>query len=55
MKEGINDVCAMQRAGGQRRNCGGLKKLVSLWPKREELLRNGYRDDRDTYDRDWTY
>ena len=28
-----------------------MKKWVGRWPKREELLRNGFRRDRVTYDR----
>ena len=37
---------------------GGMKKCVGQWPKREELLRNGVRDEiglpmTDTGHREW--
>ena len=45
--ECTNDVCGMRRVGRQRRKGGDvngeMKKWVGRWPKREELLRNGFR------------
>ena len=37
---------------------GGMKKWVERWPKREELLRNGFREEiglpmTDTGHREW--
>ena len=37
---------------------GRMKKWIELWPKREELLRNGFREDiglsmTDTGHREW--
>ena len=45
--ECTNDVCGMTRVGGQRlREVNGrIKKWVGWWPKREELLRNGFREE----------
>ena len=45
--ECTNDVCGMRLVGGQRRQGvnGGMKKSVGQWPKREELLRNGFREE----------
>ena len=45
----------MERWGG--RECGGVGK-VQRWPKREELLRNGFREEiglpiTDTGHREW--
>ena len=38
-----NDVCGMRRVDGQRRGVnGGMKKWVRRWPKRVELLMNGF-------------
>ena len=57
--ECTNDVCSMRREGGQRRGVnGGMKKWVGRWPKREELLRNGFREEivlpmTDTRHREW--
>ena len=58
--ECTNDVCGMRRVGGQRRKGseGGMNKLVRRWPKREELLRNGFRGEiglpmTDTGHREW--
>ena len=55
-----NDVCDMRRGGGQRRLGvnGGMKKWVGRWPKKEELLRNGFREEiglpmTDTGHREW--
>ena len=42
--ECTNDVCGMRRVGGQRRK-GGMKKWVERSPKREGLLRNGFREE----------
>ena len=46
--ECTNDVCGgMRRVGGQRKGGvnGGMKKWVGRWLKREELLRNVFRDE----------
>ena len=45
--ECTNDVCGMRRIGDQRIKVvsGGMKKRVGRWPKREERLRNGYREE----------
>ena len=57
--ECTNDVCGMRRVGGQRNAVnGGLKKWVGLWPNRQELLRNGIREEiglpmTDTGHREW--
>ena len=55
-----NDVCGMRREAGreERGVNGGMKKLVGRWPKREELLRNGFREEiglpmTDTGHREW--
>ena len=39
-----NDVCGMRHVGGQRRKRSECwnKKWVGLWPKREQLLWNGF-------------
>ena len=44
--ECTNDVCGMRRGGRQRRKGREWwnEKLVGRWPKREELLRNGFRE-----------
>ena len=58
--ECANDVCGMRRVGGQRRKGvnGGTKKGVEQRQKREELLRNGFREEiglpmTDTGHREW--
>ena len=58
--ECTNDVCGMRRVGGQKERGvnGGMKKQVGRWPKREELLRNGFREEiglpmTDTGRREW--
>ena len=58
--EYTNDVCGMRRVGGseERGVNGGMKKWVERWPKREELLRNGFREEiglptTDTWRREW--
>ena len=45
--ECTNDVCGMRRVGGQRERGvnGGMKKWEGRWPKREELLRNGFGEE----------
>ena len=45
--ECINDVCGMRRVGGQRRKGSEWwnEEVVGRWPKREELLRNGFREE----------
>ena len=50
----------MRRFGGQRRkgSDGGMKKWIERWPKREELLKNGFREEiglpmRDTGHIEW--
>ena len=55
-----NDVCGMRRVAGreERGMNGGMKKWVGRWPKREELLRNGFREEivlpmTDTGHREW--
>ena len=48
--ECTNDVCGMRRVGGQRRE-GSEWWNVWRWPKREELLRNGFREEIVTYGR----
>ena len=42
--ECTNDVCNMRHVGGQRRKRSECwnKKWVGLWPKREQLLWNGF-------------
>ena len=58
--ECTNDVCGMKRVGGQRRK--GSKwwneEGVGRWPKRQELFRNGFREEvglsmTDTGHREW--
>ena len=58
--ECTNDVCGMRRVGGreERGVNGGMKKWVGRWPKREELVRNGFREEiglpmTDTGHREW--
>ena len=57
--ESTNDVGGMRRVDVQRRGAnGGMKKWVGRWPKREELLRNGFREEirlpmTDTGHRKW--
>ena len=57
--ECTNDVCGMRRVGGQRRGVnGGMKKWVRRWPKGEEILRKGFREEiglpmTDTGHREW--
>ena len=58
--ECTNDVCGMRRVGGQRKRGvnGGMNKWVMRWPKREKLLRNGFREEKglpvtDTGHREW--
>ena len=44
--ECTNDVCGMRRGGGREgRGVNGGMKSVGWWPKREERLRNGYREE----------
>ena len=46
--ECTNDVCGMRRVCGQRRNGSELwnaELWVGRWPKREERLRNGFREE----------
>ena len=45
--ECTNDVCGMRREGGRGKRGvnGGMKKRVGWWPKTEELLRNGFREE----------
>ena len=45
--ECTNDVCVMRRVAGreERGVNGGMKKWVRLWQKREELLRNDFREE----------
>ena len=58
--ECTNDVCGMRCVVG-REEMGvndGMKKWVGWWPKREELLRNGFREEielpmTDTGHREW--
>ena len=41
-----NDVCGMRSVGMQRRKGSEWwKKWVGRWPKREELLTNGFREE----------
>ena len=46
-------------AGSEKRGVnGGMEKLEGRWPKREELLRNGFREEiglpmTDTGHREW--
>ena len=58
--ECTNDVCGMRCGAGreERGVNGGMKKWVGHWPKREELLRNGFREEiwlpmTDTGHREW--
>ena len=44
--ECTNDECGMRRVGRQRRKGSEWWNLVvGRWPKREERLRNGYREE----------
>ena len=54
--ECTNNACGMRRVC--RREEMGMKTLEKRWPKREELLRNGYREEiglpiTDTGHREW--
>ena len=58
--ECTNDVCGMRRVDGQRRRWSEWWKeeVGWRWPKREELLRNCYREEMwlpiiDTGHREW--
>ena len=58
--EFTNDVCVMRRVGGQRRKGSERwnEEVVVRWPKREELLRDGFREEiglpmTDTGHREW--
>ena len=42
--ECANDVCSMRHVGGQRRKGSEWWNGEVGWPKREELLRNGFRE-----------
>ena len=54
-------VCKKEKGGStseEKGVNGGMKKLVERWPKREELLRNGFREEiglpmKDTGHREW--
>ena len=45
--ECTSDVCGTRHVGGQMRKGvnGEMKKWVGWWPKRKELLRNGFREE----------
>ena len=58
--ECTNYACGMRRVGGQRREGSESwnEEGVGKWPIREELLRNGFREDiwlpmTDTGHREW--
>ena len=45
--ECTNDICGMRHVGGQKRKGSEWwnEEMGGQWPKKEMLLRNGYREE----------